>query len=324
MTQAPIGSGYDEHTTADEVLAGIDLSGRLALVTGGYSGIGIETTRALAAAGAAVVVPARRRETAEEAVVGIDGVEVDELDLADQDSVRAFAERLLATGRQLDIVIDSAGIMAIPETRTPAGWETAARHQPPRALRPGQPALAGAEPAAPASSASPRAGTTAPGCGGTTRGSTATTTRSTSAYGQSKTANVLFAVHLDRLAREHGVRAFALHPGRIITPLMRYQDQQEFVDAGIIDADGNPIDPDLEVTGAGRGHPGVGGDQPAAGRPRRALPRGLRGRGPRARGRADRRQGLGDRPGAGGPAVGVVGRADRRGRLRLTPSPRPP
>ena len=56
MTQAPIGSGYDEHTTAEEVLAGLDLSGRLALVTGGYSGIGIETTRALARAGARVVV----------------------------------------------------------------------------------------------------------------------------------------------------------------------------------------------------------------------------------------------------------------------------
>jgi hypothetical protein len=62
------------------------------------------------------------------------------------------------------------------------------------------------------------------------------------AYGQAKTANVLFAVQLDKLAREHGVRAFALHPGRIMTDLVRYLDRQELVDAGMLDADG-------EVTG---------------------------------------------------------------------------
>src|SRR5690242_11506413 len=121
--QHKIGSGYDAHSTADDVLAGIDLTGRLAVVTGGYSGLGLETTRALTKAGARIVVPARRRATAEEALAGLDGVEVDELDLGDLESVRAFAERFLASGRNIDIMIDNAGIMACPETRVGPGWE---------------------------------------------------------------------------------------------------------------------------------------------------------------------------------------------------------
>src|SRR5689334_19124052 len=104
--QHKIGSGFGARSTADDVLEGIDLSGKLAIVTGGYSGLGLETTRALAKAGAQVVVPARRPETAREALAGIDGTETDELDLADLDSVRAFTERFLASGRVVDIVID--------------------------------------------------------------------------------------------------------------------------------------------------------------------------------------------------------------------------
>src|SRR5438067_7625001 len=103
--QHKIGSGFGAGTTAAEVVAGIDLTGKVAIVTGGYSGLGLETTRALAGAGAHVVVPARRRTTAEEALARMDRVEVDELDLADLASVRAFAERFLASGRSAEIVI---------------------------------------------------------------------------------------------------------------------------------------------------------------------------------------------------------------------------
>ncbi|MEV0041804.1 SDR family NAD(P)-dependent oxidoreductase, partial [Streptomyces sp. NPDC050804] len=81
--QHKIGSGFGARSTAADVLRGIDLTGKLAVVTGGYSGLGLETTRALVGAGAQVVVPARRRATAEEALGGIDGVGIDELDLAD-------------------------------------------------------------------------------------------------------------------------------------------------------------------------------------------------------------------------------------------------
>ena len=121
--QHTIGSGFGARSTAADVLRGIDLTGQLALVTGGYSGLGLETTRALAGAGAQVVVPARRREAAEQALAGIDRIEVDELDLADLDSVRRFAERFTATGRTIDLVINNAAIMACPETRVGPGWE---------------------------------------------------------------------------------------------------------------------------------------------------------------------------------------------------------
>ncbi|MFF1630533.1 SDR family NAD(P)-dependent oxidoreductase, partial [Streptomyces sp. NPDC058272] len=107
--QHKIGSGFGVRSTADDVLQGIDLSGKLALVTGGYSGLGLEATRSLTKAGARVLVPARRPAVAREALEGVDGVEVDELDLGDLESVRAFAERFLDSDRLLDIVIDNAG-----------------------------------------------------------------------------------------------------------------------------------------------------------------------------------------------------------------------
>ena len=85
--QRPIGSRFGAASTATEVLEGVDLTDRTAVVTGGYSGIGLETTRALAGAGAHVVVPARRPDVATDALAGIGGVEVDELDLGDLESV---------------------------------------------------------------------------------------------------------------------------------------------------------------------------------------------------------------------------------------------
>lgn len=85
-----IDSGFDKNSTADEVLHGLDLSGRLAVVTGGYSGLGLETTRALVRAGAHVVVTARRPDAPREALADLEHVEVDELDLADLSSIRAF------------------------------------------------------------------------------------------------------------------------------------------------------------------------------------------------------------------------------------------
>jgi NAD(P)-dependent dehydrogenase (short-subunit alcohol dehydrogenase family) len=121
--QHKIGSGFDAKSTADDVLEGLGLDGKLAIVTGGYSGLGLEATRALTKAGARVVVPARRPDTAREAVAGLPGVEVDELDLGDLESVRGFAERFLASGRTVDYMIDNAGIMACPETRVGPGWE---------------------------------------------------------------------------------------------------------------------------------------------------------------------------------------------------------
>ncbi|MFG1808582.1 SDR family NAD(P)-dependent oxidoreductase [Streptomyces sp. NPDC049040] len=240
--QKPIGSGFGAHSTADDVLRGIDLNGKLALVTGGYSGIGLEATRSLAKAGAHVVVPARRPEVAAEALAGIEGVEVDELDLADLDSVRDFADRFLATGRGIDIVINSAAVMACPETRVGPGWEAqfATNHLGHFALvnrlwpaiEPG-----GARVVAVSSGGHHNSPIRWDDIGfeqGYDKWQ---------AYGQAKTANVLFARHLDTLARDRGVRAFALHPGGILTPLQRHLPKSEMVDRGWIDEDGTPLNP---------------------------------------------------------------------------------
>ncbi len=166
--QHKIGSGFDARSTADDVLAGIDLSGKLALVTGGYSGLGLETTRALTKAGARVVVPARRPEHAREALAGIEGVEVDALDLGDLDSVRAFADGFLASGRTLDLVINNAGIMACPETRVGPGGRPSSRRTTSATSRSSTGCGRPSSPAAPASSPSPPAATTSPASAGTT------------------------------------------------------------------------------------------------------------------------------------------------------------
>lgn len=225
--------------TAAEVLDGVDLAGRTALVTGGYSGIGLEVVRALAGAGARVLVPARRPSVASAAVAEIEGVEVGELDLADQTSVASYADALVAAGRPLDVVIGNAGVMACPETRVGPGWELqlATNHLGHFALVNRLAPLLGA-------------------------GSRVVSVSSTGhhlsgirwddpwfetgydkwlAYGQSKTANVLFAVHLARL----GVLAYSLHPGAILTPLGRHLQESDLDAVMTLDADGQPVLPDF-------------------------------------------------------------------------------
>ena len=241
--QKKTGSGFGAESTAAEVLDGIDLTGRLAIVTGGYSGIGIETTKALTKAGAFVVVPARRADTAAEALAGLSSVEVVALDLGDLASVKNFADAFLASGRAIDIMINSAGIMACPETRVGPGWEAqfATNHLghfalvnrlwP--ALRPGARVVA-------VSSAAHRYSSIRWDDVMFTQGDYDKWV----AYGQSKTANALFAVHLDRLARDTGIRAFSLHPGGIRTPLQRHLPHEEQVALGLVKEDGTPIPSD--------------------------------------------------------------------------------
>ena len=238
--QHPIGSGFDAASTATDVLAGLDLTGTLAVVTGGYSGIGLETTRALSKAGASVVVPARRPEVAQEAVRDLDRVEVDELDLGDLSSVQAFADRFRASGRSIDLVIGSAGIMACPETRVGPGWEAqfATNHLGHFALTnrlwPALAADGGARVVSVSSAGHRNSGI---------RWDDVMFEHDYDkwqAYGQAKTANALFAVHLDAQGREAGVRAFSLHPGGILTPLQRHLPISEMVAAGWIHEDGSP------------------------------------------------------------------------------------
>ncbi|WP_169947728.1 SDR family NAD(P)-dependent oxidoreductase [Microbispora sp. H11081] len=239
--QHRIGSGFGARTTASEVLAGIDLSGRTALVTGGYSGLGLETTRALSAAGAQVIVPARRPAAAKEALRDIPRAETGELDLADLDSVRVFAESLVETGRTIDILVANAGIMACPETRVGPGWEAqfAVNHLGHFALvNRLRPALApgGARVVSVSSGAH---------FGSGIRWHDLHFREGYdkwAAYGQSKTANVLFAVRLDALGAAAGVRAFALHPGSILTPLQRHIPREDQIAMGWISPDGTPAE----------------------------------------------------------------------------------
>jgi NAD(P)-dependent dehydrogenase (short-subunit alcohol dehydrogenase family) len=236
--QAPIGSGFGFETTVDEVLAGIDLSDRLVVLTGGYSGIGIVNVRSFSAAGATVVVPARRPDYARAQLAGIERVEVDELDLADLDSVRAFAERLLASRRPIDILLNNAGVMANPETRVGPGWESqfATNHLGHFALTSRLwPALA--DGGGRVISVSSRVHKASP-----IQWDDLQFERGYDkwkAYGQSKTANVLFAVELDRLGADSGVHAFAVYPGAIKTPLQRHLDAEETADR--LDEQGNPL-----------------------------------------------------------------------------------
>ncbi|MFE4911597.1 SDR family NAD(P)-dependent oxidoreductase [Streptomyces sp. NPDC056652] len=240
--QHRIGSGFGARSTTQDVLRGIDLSGALAVVTGGYSGLGLETTRALTGAGAQVVVPARRPETAEKALHGIDGVEVGELDLADLDSVRRFAERFLDSDRTIDIVINNAAVMACPETRVGPGWEAqfATNHLGHFALvnRLWPAIVPGGARVISLSSSGHR--------NSPIRWDDmwfAHDYDKWQAYGQAKTANALFAVELDALGRDSGVRAFSVHPGGILTPLQRHLAKEEMVAAGWIDEQGNGVNP---------------------------------------------------------------------------------
>jgi NAD(P)-dependent dehydrogenase (short-subunit alcohol dehydrogenase family) len=238
--QHKIHSGFGYRSTAAEVLEGIDLTGRLAIVTGGYSGLGLETTRALVGAGATVVVPARRPDAAQEALAGLDRVEVDVLDLADLDSVHGFAERFLESGRSIDMLINNAAIMACPETRVGPGWEAqfATNHLGhftlTNLLWPALAADGGARVVALSSRGHKRSGIRFDDLQfehGYDKWQ---------AYGQAKSANVLFAVHLDVLGQDAGVRAFAVHPGGILTPLQRHLTHEEMVGYGWIAEDGTP------------------------------------------------------------------------------------
>jgi NAD(P)-dependent dehydrogenase (short-subunit alcohol dehydrogenase family) len=240
ISQQKIGSGFGASSTADEVLSGIDLTGKLAIVTGGYSGIGLETTRALRRAGADVLVPARRPDAARAALGDLDRVEVDALDLGELESVRAFAEQVLAADRSVDILINNAGIMACPETRVGPGWEAqfATNHLGHYALTNRLWSLLARGGARVVELSS----------GGHRRSGIHWDDvqfehgyEKWEAYGQSKTANALFAVHLDRLGRNAGVRAFAVDPGGILTPLQRHLPKEEMMAMGWIDEDGTAL-----------------------------------------------------------------------------------
>jgi len=237
--QQPLSSEFGYRSTAAEVIAGTDLAGKTAIVTGGYSGLGLETVRALADAGVRVIVPARRVDAAQQALDGIAEAEVRGADLSDLDSVAAFTESVRRDGQPIDLVLNVAGIMATPFGHTAQGFESqfGTNHL-------GHFALVGGV----ADLLSDHARVISYSSGGHFRSPVrfddidfATTPYDPwVAYGQSKTANALFAVGLARRGAERGILAFSVHPGGIMTELQRHVPREELLSRGWIDEDGTP------------------------------------------------------------------------------------
>ena len=226
--QTPLHSGFNAQTSAREVLGSRDLSGSIAIVTGGYVGIGLETTRVLAEAGATVVVPARSPDKARAALAGIPRAELEALDLFAPASVDAFAARFVASGRPLHFLINNAGIMAPPLVRDARGIESqlATNHlghfQLTLRLWPALLEANGARVVSLSSRGHKRAGVDFEDPHFERKPYDKWV-----AYGQSKSANALFALALDARGQAHGVRAFSAHPGAIITELVRSLPEAE-------------------------------------------------------------------------------------------------
>jgi NAD(P)-dependent dehydrogenase (short-subunit alcohol dehydrogenase family) len=221
--QSPIASDFNAASTAADVIRGHDLQGKTAIVTGGSAGIGLETTRALASAGARVIVPARDVGKAK-AAVGTLGT-VEPMELTDPMSIAAFADRFLKGGAALDLLVNNAGIMAPPLTRVARNVESqfATNHVGHFELTVRLwPALRKAK--------APRVVSL------TSLGHRRAPVDFDDwnferkpydrwvAYGQSKSANALFAVAVNT----RGIKAFSVHPGAILTGLSKFMTTEDF------------------------------------------------------------------------------------------------
>ncbi|MGP1351859.1 MAG: oxidoreductase [Parasphingopyxis sp.] len=240
--QVPTDSGFPARTDGADVIKGIDLAGKTAIVTGGYSGIGLETVRALSDAGVDVVVPARNREKAEAALADIDGdVRIGDMDLGDIASVRRFADEMTDALDRLDLLINNAGIMANPETRVGPGWESqfGTNHMGHFALTIGLMPLLEKTPGARVVALSSTAHKISDIRWDDIQFESGDYDK-WQAYGQAKTANALFANALSRRMRDSGGLAFAVHPGGIFTPLQRHLPTEEQIALGWLDENGEP------------------------------------------------------------------------------------
>jgi NAD(P)-dependent dehydrogenase (short-subunit alcohol dehydrogenase family) len=244
--QKPLPSGLGARTTAEEALGAADLRGKVAIVTGGHAGLGLETTRVLSKAGATVVVGSRDPGKAQMAVAKMKNVEVGQLDLASPGSIDRFANEFLKSYGALDLLINNAGVMATPLTRDERGYELqfATNH-----LGHFQLTARLWE----ALKKSRNARVVALCSRGHARGAVDLNDPNFEkrpydkwvAYGQSKSANSLFAVELDKRGQDQGIRAFAVHPGGILTDLSKYMTDEELSAYGIQRVNGVLTIPDI-------------------------------------------------------------------------------
>jgi NAD(P)-dependent dehydrogenase (short-subunit alcohol dehydrogenase family) len=239
--QKPIGSGFNATSTTDDVIKGIDLTGKVAIVTGGYAGIGLETTKILSAAGAIVIVPARSVEKAKKNLAGLTNVEIETMDLMNPASIDLFAEKFVASGRPLHLLINNAGIMWVPLRRDSRGHESqlSTNHlghfQLTARLWDALKKADGARVVTVSSYGHQIAPFHFDDPNFEHRGY-----ETLQGYGQSKTANNLFAVELDNRGKAFNVRAYSLHPGSVNdTDLGREAPMTLFQQMGTHDMNGN-------------------------------------------------------------------------------------
>ncbi|MBZ4044768.1 SDR family NAD(P)-dependent oxidoreductase [Flavobacterium hibisci] len=239
--QQPIGSGFNAQSTSAEVIRDIDLSGKIAIVTGGNTGIGLETVKTLANAGATVIVLARDIEKAVKNLKGIANVEIEEMDLVNPNSIDKFTSKFLASGRPLHLLINNAGIMWVPLRRDSRRIESQlainylAQFQLTANLFPALKRANGARVVNVSSQGHQFAPFDFDDPNFEHR-----EYETLQSYGQSKTAVNLFSVELDNRAKKFGVRAYSLHPGSIKdTELAREAPLELFVKMGFCDEKGN-------------------------------------------------------------------------------------
>lgn len=233
-------NGFGPESTTDDVLSGIDLGGRTALVTGVTSGLGGETARALAASGAAVILAARDGDAAAAVADGIRGTVPDvelssvALDLADLSSIRGAVDRLGA--QPIDLLINNAGVMYTPFARTRDGFELqfGTNHLGHFLLTTSL--LPNLQSAAERSGSPSRVVTVSSDAHRAHAANLADPNflerryDKFVAYGQSKAANVLMTVELQRLYADNGIHAFAVHPGVCATGLSRHMSRDDFAE----------------------------------------------------------------------------------------------
>ena len=240
--QKPISSGFNSKSNAHEITKDVDLNGKIAIVTGGYSGIGLETTRALVDIGAEVIIPAKRSDVAIKNLEGIVSKEnIVEMDLSDLNSVKNFADSYKENFNKLDLLINNAGIMACPEIRIGDNWESqfAINHIGhfllTRELMDVMAENDGARFVSLSSSAHSLTGILWDDIHFQNN-----PYDKWMAYGQSKTASSLIAIEFHRRMVDKGVSGFSVHPGGILTPLQRHLQKEEMVALGWMDENGSP------------------------------------------------------------------------------------
>ncbi|WP_284653303.1 SDR family NAD(P)-dependent oxidoreductase [Flavobacterium terrisoli] len=241
VLQQPLSSGFNAKSTTSDVIKGIDLTGKIVIVTGGNTGIGLETTKTLASAGATVIVAVRDTEKAKKNLEGITNVEIEAMDCINPQSIDMFAQKFMASNRPLHLLINNAGIMWVPLRRDTRGFESQLAtnylgqfHLTSRLF----PALKKANGArvinvsslghqmAPFNFEDPNF--------------LNREYQTLLAYGQSKTASNLFTVELDNRSKAYNIRAYAVHPGSIGgTELAREASLDLLQQMGFCDAYGN-------------------------------------------------------------------------------------